>query len=174
MKPVNKRGCVYRNAFYEVFKSAQLSGAYTIYYDMDFSKEELQEFSNKLEEHNNEEINHNIHLADLRNFALEKYQFDGPAEAYKFPYRAKLKMYGKKTTPKSIIDINVAATDALECYMLLVGYTLHTDYGFTKDQFMKWYEKFVDFCKLYSDGLTDEHVLEYFIQECNLTIKEED
>ena len=174
MKPANKNGTTYKSAFYEVFKSAQLSGDYVIYYDMDFSKEELKEFSRRLTLHNNEEVNHNIHLNDLRTEILENYAFSAHLHAYKFPYRAKLKMCGMKINTKNVVDFNAAATDALECYMLLVGHTLHVDYHFTRDQFTKWYKKFVDFCTLYADGLTDDHVFKYFMVECDLKITEED
>lgn len=173
MKPINKKGLKYQNAFYEVFKSAQLSGAYVIYYDIDFSKEELKNFSKKLIEHNTEEIDHKINLNYLRKLILEKYAFDVSKAAIAFPYRAKIKMYGKKTSSSDILTVTTACTDAVECYLLLAVYTLCIDYNFTQEQVVEWYEKFVEFCKLYADGLTDEHVFKYFIQECDLKITEE-
>lgn len=174
MKQPNRNNATYEKAFYEVFKSAQLSGSYVIYYDIDFSKEELEDFSAKLIKHNREELNHTININMLRKFMLENFGFNTNEEIKKFPYRARIKMANTKTKPNMVLSVDIASKDALECYVLLAGYTLKKDFNFTKAQFMAWYNKLVEFCRLYSDGLTDKHVLEYFKMECNLTIEETD
>lgn len=173
LKRINKNSSIYKDAFYEVFKSMQLSSAYAIYYDMDFSKEELQEFSKNLARHDEEDRYHKISEGEIKENIIKELNFDCKKEALNFPYRAKLKMYGKKTTSKTIMTVSTAASDAVELYLILCIYTLRIDHQFDIIQIRKWYEKLKEFALLYADGLTDEHVFKYFIQECDLECYEE-
>lgn len=174
MKNCNKKSKAYQDAFYHVYQAAQLSGAYVMYYDIDFSKEELKEFMNKLLEHNHEELNHTITMKKLREFALEVYDFDSANQAASFPFRSRIKMTGIKSKPGIINELSVASMEAIEINTLLTAYTLKTDYDFSKELFMVWYNKFVEFCNLFAEGLTDAHLFEYFKKECGLTITEVD
>lgn len=171
-KTVNKNG-LYRDAFFEVFKSMQLSSAYTLYYDVDMSKEELQEFHKKLTIHNDEDLEHRLDKASIREEIKNKYQFDCTENATKFPFRVKMKMTGKHVKDTTLNTLTAAATDAIELFLTLAIYTMKTDYQFDKEKIYFWFMKLVAFCKLYADGLTDEHVLQYFMQECELEIYEE-
>lgn len=171
-RKVNKNSTLYKDVFYEVFKSMQLSGAYTLYYEIDLSKEELQEFHLNMTKHNEEELEHKIFVEEIQRKILAELDFDCSSEASLFPYRAKLKMYGKKTTPKTIATISCAATDAIELYLILSIYTMIIDYHYDSYKINIWFFKLKEFAKLYGDGLTDDHVFKYFMQECELEIYE--
>ena len=170
---VNRNSNLYKDACYEVYKSMQLSSAYVLYYDIDFSKEELQEFNKKFTKHDEEDSEHKISEIEIRNTILEELDFDCKKESVNFPYRAKLKMYGKKTTSNTITTVSVAASNAVELYLILCIYTLKNDYQFDAAKIQVWFDKLKEFAKLYGDGLTDEHVFKYFMQECELEIYEE-
>lgn len=172
-KNINKNSSIYKDAFYEVYKSMQLSSAYVLYYDIDFSKEELQDFNKKFVGHDEEDRNHKISEIEIKNTILQELNFDCRKESLNFPYRTKLKMYGKKTTSKTITTISTAASNAIELYLALCIYTLRKDYHFDIDRIQIWYQKLKEFTKLYGDGLTDDHVFKYFIQECELECHEE-
>lgn len=172
-RTVNKNSSLYKDVFYEVYKSMQLSSAYVLYYDIDLSKEELQDFNKKFCEHDQEDSDHKISEREIKSSILEEIGFDCKKESLNFPYRAKLKMYGKKTSSKTIATVSVAASNAVELYFTLCIYTLRTDYHFDIHQIMIWYEKLKEFARLYGDGLTDDHVFKYFMQECELECYEE-
>lgn len=168
----SKPSPLYKDAFYEVFKSMQLSAAYVLYYDIDFSKEEVEEFQSKLSVHSDESCNHEISEKELAAEFVSSLEFDCEKEADNFPLRVKLKMYGKKYKQKDVITVLTAATHAVSTYLILSIYTLTKDYEFDSVQIRDWFNHLVEFCRLYADGLTDAHVLQYFKQECDLEITE--
>lgn len=170
---INKNSGLYKDVFYEVYKSMQLSGAYVLYYNIDLSKKELQDFNKKFCEHDQEDSDHKISEREIKSNILKELGFDCRKESLNFPYRAKLKMYGKKTSPKIITTVSVAASNAVELYLTLCIYTLRTDYAFDSAKIGIWYEKLKEFARLYGEGLTDEHVFKYFMQECELECYEE-
>lgn len=169
---INRNSQIYKDAFYQVFKSIQLSGAYALYYDMDLSKEELLDFNKKMSAHNEEDLNHEINESVIEAKLITDHNFDCRKEACAFPYRAKIKMYGKKTNPKTIVSIRDAADSAIRLYLILAIYTLMKDYEYTIENVNLWVLKVKEFVKLYGDGLTDDHVFEYFMKECELEIEE--
>lgn len=171
-KTINKSEKTYHDAFYEAFKSIQLSGAYTIYYELNFSKDELKEFNELLRKNNDKELQHVIQMKELESNIHANYNFDCVYAAAEFPYRAKLKMYGKKIIPKNVATIVAGTTDAIRFYLVLSIYTLVENYRFDEDMVKIFYEKLKEFCKLYADGLQNADVLKYFIQECDLKITE--
>lgn len=170
---VVKHNTAYHKSFEKVFSSMQLSGGYVLWYDIDFSKEEIKNFSNFFEIHNNENISGNLKLLEITNDIIDKFEFDCKQEAVKFPVRAKLKMCGKQKQKDVMSSLN-GATDAITTYLAITIYTLQKHYEFNENRIREWYEKLVDFCRLYGDGMQDWHVITYFERECDIHITVEE
>lgn len=169
---INKKSRAYTASFYDVFKSMQLSGAYVLYYELDWSKNQVIEFHNYLTKHSKENEDGKIKVNDIISI-VRKIGFDCREETSKFPYRTKLKMYESRYNKRDIVLVSTGADDAVGVYITLAAYTLMKNYNFDQSQLNLWCEKLKEFCKLYTEGMKDKHVLKYFDQECNLKITED-
>lgn len=170
--PINKNGGLYKDSLYQVFKSMQLASAYTLYYDVDFTKEEVQEFQKKMTLHNEEHLHGTIMRDDMWRKIKETYAFDCYIESRAIGPKTRLKMTKRKVTPKATPTLLSAATDAIEIFYLLCCYTMALDFQLLPQKFDLWNEKLKEFCNLYGNGLKDEDVFTYFMQECGLEITE--
>lgn len=159
---------VAKNCYKETFWSMQLSSLYCLYYDIDFSKQKIRNFNKALTKHDEEARSRDIDLFEIEH-RFRKMGFDCEKEAIQFPFRAKVKMAGKIHTR----DMDVAVhniNDAIETYLVLAIYTLRKNYHFSMDKIRQWWQCIRDFSINYATGMNDEHVIEYFIQECGLGI----
>lgn len=170
---INKNSNIYRNAFYNVFKSMQLSGSYVLYYDLDWSKEELINFQSECTDINHEITGHTLHERDMEETIKKKTGFDCRKKNSEFPYAYKMKMCDLKYPQKQTPTVATAVNDACGVYFILAGYTLVTRHNYTYDQLIEWYEKLKSFCWLYVTGMKDSHVFKYFSQEVGLEITED-
>lgn len=172
MITVNKFSPIYRKAFYDVFKSMQLSGHYVLFYDMDFEKEWIVKFQSQCAEVNEEIQKKELHEADMEKFLKEEIGFDCKEYNKNFPYRTKVKMCEVQYKQKDSPSISAACNDACHLYFVLAAYTLVKKKDFTIDQLDTWYDKLIEFCYLYVTGMKDKHVFKYFEQEVDLKITE--
>ena len=142
---------------------------YTLYYDQDFSKKQVQNFNEFLKKYNEEfKLYETEKLNELDMKFKKNLDIDCRKMAVNFPHRPKMKLYGKKNKHADIVLHNT--NDCIEDYLLLAVLILHKHYRFSAARINQWWEQAVEFSRLYVDGLTDEHVVKYFIQECNLKI----
>ena len=80
-------------------------------------------------------------------------------------------MYGKPIKSKRDIDIVLASINAaIESYMILAIYTLKKHYNFTWNMIRHWWESCLDIADLYARGMTDDFVMQFMKDECNLVI----
>ena len=160
-----------KNCFSDIFTSMQMINYYILYYEFDFSKKKVENFSETLTKHN-QEYDDGVLIPDVLEEKIRTgLKFDCWKEAMNFPYRSRRKMFAGKTKNMADYEIFLTSTNAaIETYLILAVYTLHENYRFTGKMLQIWWEKFIDFAMLYADGLTDDHIEKYFKQECNLEI----
>ena len=158
------------DVFHEVFKSMQLITYYVLYYDQDFSIQQVKNFNKFLAQHNEELRFHTNSVNKLEQIIKQNTGIDCEKMAKNFPYRVKMKLYGKKTKHPDVVYYN--ATDCIEDFLIICIHTLRKNYRFSVTRINQWWEQVIEFSRLYVDGLTDEHVLKYFLQECGLEITE--
>lgn len=176
MQQIQKNKTLSEKCFTEIFDSMQLIN-FTVLYaptedgGFDFTKKKLQNFNAILTRHNQEYDDGGLTSTAMEEKFKEKFDFDCKLEAKNFPYRPKMKMYGGK--PKNMTEYNVALASingAIETYLILAIHTLHENYRFNKDMIWKWWNKFKEYSELYVDGLTDEFIIKYFVDECGLKV----
>lgn len=160
-----------KSCFSDIFTSMQMINFYILYYEFDFSKKKVENFSEILRRHNTEYDDGGLISDEMEEKHRKGLGFDCWKEAMKFPYRARRKMFNGKTKNMAEYEIFLTSTNAaIETYLILAVHTLHENYRFTRSMVRRWWDKFVDFSMLYAEGLTDEHITKYFKQECNLEI----
>lgn len=163
------------SCFSEIFTSMQLICFTVLYSDpedggFDFGKQKLKNFNDFLRKHNREIVDK---LLDSRTTEskFRKAGFDCEREASNFPYRAKLKMYGKKLKTKREYDIMLASVNvAIESYLILAVYTLRTHYNFTWEMINVWWNSCLQTAGLYSVGLTDDFIVDFIKDEIDLEV----
>lgn len=170
---IQKRKALAENCFGEVFKSIQMTNLYVLYYIFDFSKQKIQNFNKIIRKHNTEYDLGIIKPQELEDKFKANIGFDCEKQAEKFPYRAKIKMYGKRLKTTQDYDIAIKNINAaIETYLILAVHTLHTNYKFSAKMIEVWWEECIKFSlDNYANGMKDEHVVQYFKQECDLDIE---
>lgn len=161
----------------EIFTSMQLI-CFTVLYmskedgGFDFSKKKLQNFNNFLTLHNQENVDGVLSSKETEK-SLRKTGFDCELEASQFPYRAKMKMLGKKCKPSNIRVMLASANVAIEAYLILAVYTLRKHYGFSHQMIREWWTKCIEVSELYAKGMTDDFVMKFIKDELGLEITRE-
>jgi len=161
---------VSEKTFSEVFYSMQLAAVYCLYYNMDFTKQKIKNFNSLLTKHNEEVTKMEIDIDEIEKKIEKMYNFKCYDEAYRFPLRAKMKMIPGKIKQSDMCLVFNKVNEAIEMYLVLAIYTLKKNYKFSGKQITEWWEYVKEFCKLYAEGMNDEHVIKYFEQECDLKI----
>lgn len=167
------------NCFSKIFTSMQLI-CFTVLYSatedggFDFTKEKLKNYNKFLRLHNQENID-GILSSRVTESKFRKSGFDCERKASEFPYRAKLKMYGGKLKTKHDYNIMLASVNvAIEAYLILAVHTLRKHYGFSWNDIHNWWSECKKVGRLYSEGMTDEFVMKFIKDECDLDITMED
>lgn len=137
----------------------------------DFSPTKLKNFNNFLEGHNRETVDGSLDRESVEHH-FKKVGFNCEEKASIFPYRAKIKMFGGKLKSKHDYNVAISCTNiAIESYLALAVYTLHKHYYFSWNDIPKWWDKCVEIAKLYADGMTDEFVIQFIKDECDIDIQ---
>ena len=164
-----------KNCYSEVFTSMQLI-CLTVLYSaeedggFDFSEKRMKNFHEFFVKHNQENIDGLLCL-DEKEESYKRCGFDCERLAEKFPYRAKIKMYGKPVKSLRDNEIFLASVNAaIESYLILAIYTLRKHYYFTWAMIRYWWESCLDIADLYARGMTDDFVMQFMKDECNLVI----
>lgn len=164
------------DCFMEVFCSMQLINFAVLYAPeeeggFNFTKQKIQNFNEILRRHNQEYDDGGLISTLVESTHKKKFGFDCYVEANNFPYRPKMKMYGKK--PKSMNEHTIALRSingAIETYLILAVHTLHENYRFNRDMIWQWWNKFKEVAELYVKGMDDDFVIKYFKDECGLDV----
>ena len=130
----------------------------------------LKNFHEFFVKHNKENVDGLLCL-DEKEASYRRCGFDCERLAEKFTYRAKIKMYGKPV--KSLRDNGIflaSVNAAIESYLILAIYTLRKHYYFTWAMIRHWWESCLDIADLYARGMTDDFVMQFMKDECNLVI----
>lgn len=161
--------------FASIFASIQLICFTTLYSSkedggFDFSRQKLKNFNKYLTQHNQDEVAGSFDSKEIE-YKFRKVGFDCEREAAEFPYRAKVKMYGGKLKTKHDYSVVLASVNvAIEAYLILAVYTLRKHYGFSWIDIRVWWEKCKEIAGLYAEGMTDEFVMKFIKDECDLEI----
>ena len=162
------------SCYQNVFTSMQLI-CFTVLYmskedgGFDFSKRNLQNFNNFMTTYNHMNISGELSSEQVE-WNFKKVGFDCEHEANRFPYRAKIKMIGKKCKPNNVKIMVSTANVAIEAYLILAVYTLKYRYGFSHRMIRDWWSKCIEVGTLYSKGMTDDFVVNFIKDECDLEI----
>lgn len=165
------------DCFTEVFYSMQLIVFIVLYMSkedggFDFSKQKLKNFNSILIRHNKSYDDKGFNSMAVEESHKKSLGFDCMTEAKNFPYRPKMKMYGKKL--KTMRDHNIALESingGIETYLILAVHTLRENYRFSKEMIWKWWEKCKEISDLYARGATDKFMIQYLKDECGLEIE---
>lgn len=152
--------------FSETYSSIQLSFYYCLYYDEDFSKQQIKNFNKFVGKKNSE-------LATAMDIVqnMEGQKLDFKVMVNRIPARAKMQL---KKRVKGRIKPNVALdyiNDAILTFSTIAISVLREHYHFSYERILKLWDEIIDFMSNYSTGMQDSHVIKYFIQECGLVIE---
>lgn len=165
------------NTFANTFNVFQLSVMYVLYVDQDeemgiqgenFSKVKLENFNAFLSE-----CDKNMGKEEVEN-AVQKYKkvgIDFEAYAKSFPFRARLK-FAKLKRVKNAELLAYNTNVAIRVMMVMVVTVLKEHYHYKYQELQAFMENVKKFALLYTNGLQNKHVIQYFKQECNLDIVE--
>ena len=85
---IARRTRLAKDVLHEVFKSIQLVAYYTLYYDQDFSKQQVKNYNEFLKQHNEEYKMYDIEaLEELSQKLKQNAGIDCRKMAVQFPYR---------------------------------------------------------------------------------------
>ena len=166
------------DCFVEVFYSMQYISYSALWTDEEdggcgFTVEMMKHFYEKLNKNNDSFGNSEGMLWSLKEVYKKQTGFDCAEEARKFPFRAKLKMYGKKLKTKKDYEIAInSTTDAVGIYLILAVHTLRKDFTFSGERIRWWWDKCLEVAELYTRGMTDEFIVKFLEEESGLKIAE--
>ena len=161
--------------FCETFKSLQLLGFTVLYYNFNMETKELTEFNNRLHK-NNDTILEDFDLYDKTIQKIEKIWGKKVNHVIKeFPYRARVKMMGglpkQKNGMQAFNMANLQTFSAIESFIVLSFSTLmEIDKKFNKTQMDLFWSNMKSNAENYSNGMTDQFIVDYFMGELKLKL----
>lgn len=160
-----KERAMLNRCFSKVFTSLQLCSWYVLYapeyFNWDY--ERCKDFSDKMHGYNLEYGMARDEYPVIRDKLSGQIGLDIVAEAKRFPYRVKIKMYGEKVSQKNITDIVFALNLAIESVLFLGLYTLYHDFNVTPEDIREAFiPRLMEIAWNYADGMTDNHMIQYF------------
>ena len=157
--------------FRETFKSAQLLNLTVLYYDFDFSKEELISICNKLIE--NDSKLDDVNWCIENTFKLEK-MLGSPISSIirEFPYRSRIKMMGGiPRGDMQVVNIaNESSSKAITSLFLLVVSTMIDEKKWDRNNIETWWQHMKENSENYKKGMTDSFIAEYFKEQIDVEI----
>ena len=102
--------------------------------------------------------------------AFREKGFDCEREAARFPFAAKMKMSGRKIKPSEVKIITASVDTAIKAYLLIAIHTLRVHYNFSWIDIANWWEKCKEVGECYARGMTDDYILAFIKDECDLEI----
>lgn len=177
MQQIERNKSLSENSFNELFASLQLVNLTVLYAPteedgFDFNRDQLACFNHSIKEFNESYEDNGPTYIEVMKSHIDNYEFDCTKEAVNFPYRPKLKMYGKPfRNMKEHEIILISINGAIETYLVLALHVFRETFQFSKEDVRKWWNKFKETSELYVDGITDEFIMKYLKDECGMKIK---
>lgn len=161
----------------QMFKAIQLVVLTVVYYNFNYDKKSIQELNDELHEMNKIMLDdHNV-FEEAENTLIKKYNFDCEHEASIFPFRTLTAMMGgipKKGGMRSINVAKVAAQTALESYLVLfLKVFLKREKLRSESELRSFWKNVIENGSNYAKGMDNNFVIEYFIDQIDLAIKED-
>lgn len=162
---------VANRTFEEVFRSMQLLNYTVLYYDFNFSKEDIKTFNQNITDYNNSCIDDKEAFFKEIDRLLTEYNFSCEKSAKEFPARAKMKMMQYKCKDMKEWDVALHnSTDAVEVCLVLFLRELTTTWSKDASDVALYWEKMKENSINYANGMTDDFVRQYFRDELDLDI----
>lgn len=164
---------LYNTSFEEVFRSMQMLNFTVLYYDFDFDKDDLKIFNKNIVEYNDKYLDNKELFVAAEAVLLNEYQFNCEKQAAAFPFRAKIKMMKLPKTRLSVEARQIAigaANHSINVFLVLALQEFVTGWGKTPEDVARYWERMLENAINYSNGMTDEFVVQYFKDQLNLDI----
>ena len=155
--------------FEKTFRSMQLLHYTVLYYDFDFSKDDIKKFNSNVNDYNNECLDDRATFLKSEENILNEYGFSCEKAAKQFPLRAKLKIVCK--VPNHDIALK-NAEDAIEVCLVLFLHEFTKEWGKNGSDIALYWRCMKENAMNYANGMTDEFVKQYFKDELDLDITE--
>lgn len=159
-----------RELIAQMFETIQLAGSYVLYYDEDHSKQQIKNMNSYMREVDMG-VGDRPEIEVLEKIIYDKSGIDIVKMAKEIPIRVMIEL-AKRSNKKLRIagEIPLACRQAVELYLVEMIPILQKHYKYSVARIEKWWIEILAFLPLYSTGLTDDHIVKYFDQECNLEI----
>ena len=164
---------LYDTSFEEMFRSMQMLNFTVLYYDFDFDKDDLKTFNQNIVEYNDKYLDDRELFKAAESMLLDKYEFNCEKKAAAFPFRAKTKMMKLPKTRLSVEARQIAigaANHSINVFLVLALQEFVTTWNKSPEDVSKYWEHMLKNAVNYSNGMTDEFVVQYFKDELNLDI----
>lgn len=154
-----------KDCFERVFQSMQLCSWYVLYapeyFDWDY--ERMKEFSDKMGENNVRFGEKSAEYEKEVKILSEEIGIDIAREAEIFPYRVKIKMYGKIPKQKDISSVIMYMNETVKGALFLALYTVYHDFSVSaEDVREKFLPNLIEISGNYAMGMNDGHLIKYF------------
>ena len=167
----------YNRSYEETFRSAQML-SFTVLYDLfDMDKKQLKELNAHLVEHVNRDLDDSEKSTAISNKLLNEFGLDVTYVVKTFPHRAKIKMAGytsKNSKKLRLTDWELVLDGfhhSMRDYLVLVLNELITNWSKTEEELKSYCDKMIEFSSVtYAEGMTNEFVVDYFIDQLDLSI----
>lgn len=159
-------------SFENTFRSMQYLNYCTVYYDFDFDKEQIKQFNANVTDYNNTSLDNTEAFYAEESRIRTEYGFDCEKAAKEMPMRAKLKIIGIKPKSKNVAFKLKECGDAIEICLVLFIRELTTTWGKGADDIKLYWHKMKEYSMNYANGMTNEFVQKYFMDQIDLEITE--
>lgn len=163
-------------SFAGMFESLQLLGFTVLYYNFNYSTEQMNKFNKRMHELNSTLLEDERLYAEAKEKIEKIWEVKLEKKVKEFPYRAKIHMIGG--VPKGGMKyINMALIEAcysIESFLVLTFSTLlEKEKKFGKTQMDCFYENLKSNAMNYANGMKDEFIIQYFKDQVNLIVGKE-
>ena len=158
-------------SFEKMFRAMQYLNLCTLYYDFDFDKEQLKQFNANVTDYNNSSLTTENFYTELARI-YNQYGFDCKKAIFEFPFRAKLKILEVKPGGRYITDNLKESNNAMQICLVLFIRELITSWGKSAGDIQLYWSKMKEYSLNYANGMTNEFVQQYFIEQIDLAITE--
>lgn len=152
-----------------MFETMQCLTWTVLYYDFDFSKEDLIKFQKQFKV-NDKMIDNKNQYCEIYEVLRDTYGLDCRKLALQFPYISKMRIaeVGKKS--KQIKSALAGCDNAIEVYLVIALRELVFTWDMTREDILVFFEKIKENSNLYRKGMKNEFVQKYFKDELDLVI----
>lgn len=153
------------DCFERVFQSMQLCSWYVLYgpeyFDWDY--EQMKKFSDKMGENNVKFGKKSSEYENEVKTLSEKIGINIAKEAEIFPYRVKIKMYGRIPKKNEISAVIMYMNETVKSALFLIIYTIYHDFFVSAEDIReRFLPNLLEISWNYAKGMNDGHLMKYF------------